>query len=444
MKEVVHLEVMHTICCGIDVHKKKLVACIRRGRKEEVREYGATTKEIKEMVSWIKEHKCEIVAMESTSVYWKPLVNIFEMEDIDFIIVNARDSRHLPGRKTDVQDAQWIAQLLQLGQLRGSYIPSREQRELRDVCRYRKKLVEERTRAINRLQKHLEGANIKLSSIVSDIKGVTSLNLLDYMINNQDALDEAKAKELIITRISASVEEVVEAMEGIVTDVQKILIKENIDHMKELAFRITRLDEIIDQFMSEEATDDEDDNQTPDDKKDNDDQILEDKKPKLSYKEAIKLLIQIPGVGIRNAQTILAEIGLDMSRFSTAGHLASWAAICPGNNESAGKRKSGRTKKSNKMLKTTLSQAATAAIKNKNSFFSAQYQRLVVRRGKKRATMAVAHSILISIYHMLSEGTEFVDLGSDYYNQFNTEKKANSYIKKLESLGYHVIAEKIA
>ena len=443
MREVVHLEVMHTVCCGIDVHKKKLVACIRRGRKEEVREYGATTKEIKEMVSWIKEHEVEIVAMESTGVYWKPLVNIFEMEDINFIIVNARSSRHLPGRKTDVQDAQWIAQLLQLGQLRGSYIPSREQRELRDVCRYRKKLVEERSRALNRLQKHLEGANIKLSSVVSEIGGVTSLNILDYMINNQEALiDEEKARELIITRISASVEDIVEAMDGIVTDVQRFLMKENIEHMKDLEIRITRLDELVHKIMTRVATEDEDEDvdtktHTPEDKKD-------DEKSSLSYQEAIKLLIQIPGIGVRTAQNILAEIGLDMSRFPTSGHLASWASVCPGNNESAGKRKSGKTKKGNKMLKSTLVQAATSAVKNKSSFLNAQYQRIAVRRGKKRATTAVAHSILISIYHILNEGMEFVDLGSDYYNQFNPEKKANYHARKIEELGYMINMKKIA
>ena len=421
MKELIHIDIVYTICCGIDVHKKKLVACMRRGRKEEVREFGATTKEIKEMAKWIKENECEMVAMESTSVYWKPLVNIFEMQDIAYMVVNASESRHLPGRKTDVKDSQWLAQLLQHGLLKSSYIPSREQRELREACRYRKKLTEERTRALNRLQKHLEGANIKLSSIVSDIDGVTSLNLLDYVINHENVIDEAKARELIITRISASVEEVVEAMDGIITDFQRIMMKENVEHIKELAVRIRRMDEIIEEYMCLED---------------------EKKEDELGYKKAIKLLEGIPGVGQKSAEIILAEIGLDMSRFPTSGHLASWAGVSPGNNESAGKRKSGKTKKSSKVLKSTLAQSAQSAAKNKSSFFHAQHQRISVRRGKKRATIAVAHSIIISIYHMLKEGKEFVDLGSDYYNQFNTEKKANSYVKKLESLGYKVVVEK--
>jgi transposase len=401
------LEALYLKCCGVDVHKKKLVACLRIGRKKQIREFGAKTKDIKEMVNWLKDHDCEMVAMESTSVYWKPLVNIFEMKELDYMVVNAKDFKNVPGRKTDVADSEWLAQLLQHGLLKSSYIPTREQRELREACRYRKKIIEERARGLNRLQKQLEGANIKLSSIVSNIEGVTSMNLLDYVLNNEDDIDEAKARELIISRISASVEEVVDAMDGILTDFQKRLMKEVIEHLKGLAIRILKMDELIDEYMED-------------------------------YHAAIKKLEKIPGIGKKSAEVILAEIGLDMGRFPTASHLASWAGVCPGNNESAGKRLSGKSKKRNSILKTTLIQSATTAVKNKNSFFHAQYLRLSTKRGKKRATVAVAHSILISIYHILQEDKEFVDLGSDYYNQFNTEKKANSYLKKLVALGYHV------
>ena len=411
MKEVIYTEAMYNICCGLDIHKNIIVACLRLGRKEEIREFGTRTKDIKELVSWLKENDCEMVAMESTSVYWKPFVNIFEIEDVKYMVVNARDFRHVPGRKTDIEDSRWLAQLLIQGMLRASYIPSREQRELREACRYRKKLTEERARGLNRLQKLLEGANIKLSSIVSDIDGKTSLNLLDYVINNEDEIDEAKAKELIITRISASVEKVVEAMDGIVTNFQRLMLREVVAHIKELAVRVRTMDEIIAEYMAD-------------------------------YKELIDRLSKIPGIARRSAEIIISEIGVDMERFPTAGHLASWAGVAPGNSESAGKRKNAKTKKSSKVLKSTLAQSAQAAARNKNSFYHAQHQRITVRRGKKRATIAVAHSILTSIYHMIKFNVEFEDLGSDYYNQFNTEKKAESYIRKLENLGYEVVAVK--
>lgn len=407
------MEVIYNRCCGIDVHKNKLVACLHIGRKKEIREFTGMSKDIKEMATWLEENECEMIAMESTSVYWKPLVNIFEIRGLDFMVVNARDFKNVPGRKTDIADSEWLCQLLQHGLLKSSYIPTREQRELREACRYRKKLTEERARGLNRLQKQLEGANIKLSSIVSNIDGKTSMNLLEHVLNSEDEIDEVKAKELIITRIGASTMEVVEAMDGIVTPFQKVMMKEVIIHLNELASRIASMDDIIDEYMSD-------------------------------YGTAIEMLEQIPGVGKRSAEIILAEIGLDMERFPTSAHLASWAGVSPGNNESAGKRKSGKSTKGNKILKSTLAQSAKTAAKNKNSFFHAQYQRISIRRGKNRATIAVAHSILISIYHMLKDGMEFVDLGADYYNQFNTEKKANSYIKKLESLGYAVAIEKAA
>lgn len=232
------MEAIYIKCCGIDVHKKKLVACLRTGRKSEIREFGAKTKDIKELVNWLKESECEMIAMESTSVYWKPLINIFEMKHLDFMVVNAKDFKSVPGRKTDVADSEWLAQLLQHGLLKSSYIPTREQRELREACRYRKKIIEERARGRNRLQKQLEGANIKLSSIVSSIEGTTSMNLLEYVLNNEDEIDEAKARELIISRISASVSEVVEAIDGIITDFQKRLMKEVIEHLNGLAVRI--------------------------------------------------------------------------------------------------------------------------------------------------------------------------------------------------------------
>ena len=401
------MDVLYKTCCGIDVHKMKLVACLCKGHKQEIKEFSAKTKDIKAMANWLEENQCEMVAMESTSVYWKPLVNIFEMRGLNYMIVNAKDFKAVPGRKTDVLDSAWLADLLRHGLLTSSFIPSREQRELREATRYRKAITEERARALNRLQKLLEGANIKIGSVLSTITGKTTMNLLDYVLNNDEMMDEKTAETLIISRLSASVKEVTEAMEGIMTPFQKTMMKQVLTHLNELSERIEEMDIIIDTYMTE-------------------------------YWEAIKKLEQIPGVGKKSAEIILAEIGLDMNQFPTAGHLASWAGVAPGNNESAGKRKSGRTRKGNKILKSTLAQAAKSAAKNKNSFFHAQYQRIAIRRGKNRATMAVAHSILIAIYHMLKDDQEFIDLGSDYYHQFNTEKKINSYLKKLAALGYRV------
>ncbi len=401
------MDVLYKTCCGIDVHKMKLVACLCKGHKQEIKEFSAKTKDIKAMANWLEENQCEMVAMESTSVYWKPLVNIFEMRGLNDMIVNAKDFKAVPGRKTDVLDSAWLADLLRHGLLTSSFIPSREQRELREATRYRKAITEQRARALNRLQKLLEGANIKIGSVLSTITGKTTMNLLDYVLNNDEMMDEKTAETLIISRISASVKEVTEAMEGIMTPFQKMMMKQVLTHLHELSERIEEMDIIIDTYMTE-------------------------------YWEAIKKLEQIPGVGKKSAEIILAEIGLDMNQFPTAGHLASWAGVAPGNNESAGKRKSGRTRKGNKILKSTLAQAAKSAAKNKNSFFHAQYQRIAIRRGKNRATMAVAHSILIAIYHMLKDDQEFIDLGSDYYYQFNTEKKINSYLKKLAALGYRV------
>jgi len=405
------MEVIYKVCCGIDVHKKTLVACMRKGRKKEIREFGGNTKDIRAMAAWLKSNDCELVAMESTSVYWKPLVNIFELEDINYIVINAKEYKNVPGRKTDVQDSEWISDLLRHGLLKSSFIPTREQRELRDATRYRKSITQEKTRAVNRLHKMLECANIKLSSVVSDIQGVSSKKLLAQVIENGGAISIEQVESLITTKLSASKEELAEALEGIVTPLQKFMMEEVISHIDALSQNIAKMDAVIEAYME-------------------------------GYLSEIEKLIEIPGIGLTSAQIILAEIGLDMNQFPTAGHLASWAGLSPGNNESAGKKKSGKSRKGNQILKSTLVQSAKTAVKNKQSFYYAQYQRLAVKRGKNRATVAVAHSMLIAIYHILKNDKKFVDLGVDYYNQFNTEKKANSYRKKLAALGYEVDLKK--
>lgn len=400
------MKVIYKSCCGIDVHKMKLVACLKKGNKQEIKEFSAKTKDIKKLADWLLNEKCEMIAMESTSSYWKPLVNIFEIKGLDFIIINAKEYKNVPGRKTDVADSEWIADLLKHGLLKASYIPTRDQRELREATRYRKSITQERTRALNRLQKMFEGANIKITSILSELTGITCMSLIEYVLNNEEDIDVNKANELIKTNISATVEEVVDSMEGIITPFQKTMMKEVIKHLNELNERINDMNKIIDEYMKD-------------------------------YQENIKKLEKIPGVGKISAQIILAEIGQDMSRFPTENHISSWAGVCPGNNESAGKKRSGKSRKGNKILKSTLVQCAKSAVSNKKSFFYAQYQRICIRRGKNRATLAVAHSILISIYFMLKYNLEFNDLGSDFYNKFNTEKKINSYLKKLKELGWN-------
>lgn len=402
------MEIIYNSCCGIDVHKNKLVACLKmKGKKNVIKEFSGQTDDIKNMANWLLENNCEKIAMESTASFWKPLVNIFEITKLDYTVINAREYKNLPGKKTDVIDSEWIADLLQHGMLRDSYIPNREQRELREATRYRKSLTQERTRGLNRLQKMLEGANIKITSILSNVYGVTSRNLIEFVLENDEDMTLEKANELVTTRIHAKLEDVVKAMNGIITPFQKTMVKKVMKHIDELTERIQEMDEIIDEYMKE-------------------------------YEKNKKKLKKMPGLGKRSAEIILAEIGQDMTRFPTSGHISSWAGVCPGNNESAGKRRNGKTRKGNKILKSTLVECAQSAVRRRDTFFYAQYQRIAMRRGKKRAILAVAHSILIAIYYMIREDKEYEDLGADFYNKFNKEKKANAYIKKIKELGYDV------
>ena len=394
-------------CCGIDTHKKLLVACFQNGNKQEVREFSALTKSIKELAQWLLENKCQMVAMESTGVYWKPVYNILELYEVPVMVVNAQHLKNVPGHKTDVKDARWIAELTRYGLLRASFIPDKDQRELRDVVRYRKSLTEERSRELNRLEKTLEGANIKLSSIVSSLNGVSSKKLI-----NQAMTDEGVTEENIFSLLHVSMlnkaDEIILAMEGVFTPIQRQLVKAILDHIDDMTKRINDLSNIIKGHMQK-------------------------------YEDELKRLDEIYGIGPTSAEIIISEIGKDMSRFPTAGHLCSWAGISPGNNQSAKKNMSGRTTKGNKTLKSTLIQCAQSAIKKKESYFHAQYQKLVVRRGANRAKVAVAHSMLIAIYHMLKNGESFKDLGSDYYSKFNTQSKINYHIKKINELGAVVV-----
>ena len=399
-------------CCGIDVHKKLLVACFIHGNKQEVKSFGATTRELLQLTDWLQQGGCQMVAMESTASYWKPLYNILESSGINAMVVNARHMKAVPGRKTDVQDAAWIADLLQHGLLKSSYIPNKDQRELRELVGYRKSLVGERNRELNRLQKMLEGANIKLSGTITDINGKSARNILEIILSgtrmDNDKIVEMRKKKLIASNLKATDSQLVDDLNGFITPLQRRMMKELLSHLDELNIHIKNLDDEIDHHM----------------------------KPK--EKQSVEAIKEITGIANISAQTIIAIIGTDMSRFPTDAHLSSWAGLCPGNNESAGKRRAGKTRKGNSLLRSTLVVCAHSAVHCKNSYFHAQFERIRAHRGGKRAYIAVAHSMLIAIYHILKDGVPFKDLGSDYYNQFNKERKINSYLKKLKALGWEV------
>ena len=397
------METVYERCCGIDVHKKIIVACLRIGRKHETKEFGTSTEDLRNLANWLLENDCQLAAMESTGSYWKPVYNVLEVLGQEIIVVNAHHIKNVPGRKTDVKDAEWIAQLLQCGLLKASYIPNRDQRELREIARYRKSLVEERAREINRLEKTLQGANIKLSSVVTNIVGKSGRNVIDALVG--EGLSEENVDGMLRGTLREKRNDILKYCDGYLSSLQRKLVRAILDHIDDMSRRIADVDDIIDGQMRD-------------------------------YEEAVKKLVEIPGIAKRSAQVILAEIGLDMSRFPTAGHLAAWAGLAPGNNESAKKQNHAKSRKGNVTLKTTLIQSAKTAKAKKGSFFKAQFDRLAVKRGKNRAVVAVAHSMLIAIYNMLAFDVPFCDLGEDYYNHFNTEKKINHYLKKLKNLGW--------
>lgn len=387
-----------------------MVACFIHGKEQEIREFGATTRELLELADWLQAGNCQMVAMESTASYWKPLYNILESSSLHAMVVNARHMKAVPGRKTDVKDAEWMADLLQHGLLQASYIPDKDQRELRELVGYRKSLVADRTRELNRLQKMLEGSNIKLSGSVAEINGMSSRSILEVLLSgeriDESKLDQMKKEKKIAHNLRTPFAQLAEDLNGVMTPLQRRMMKELLSHVDELNIHIQNLNDEIDNRMKPEE------------------------------KQAVEAIKDITGIANDTARAIIAVIGTEMSRFPTDAHISSWAGMCPGNNESAGKKHSGKTRKGNQLLRTTLVVCAHAAVKVKNSYFHAQFQRICAHRGKKRAYVAVAHSILIAVYHVLRDGVKFQDLGAEYYNQFNKERKINAYLKKLKALGW--------
>ena len=349
------------------------------------------------------------VAMESTGVYWKPVYNLLEAEPIEVLVVNAQHIKAVPGRKTDVKDAEWIADLLRHGLLKGSYIPHRAQRELRELVRYRRSLIEERARELNRIQKVLEGANIKLSSVVSDINGMSARLIIRALIEGKN--DPAALAQLAKGRLKQKTEELRRALKGVIGPHQRMMLAEQWRHVEYLDEAIARLDREIEERTS-------------------------------PFHEALELIDTIPGVGRQSAEQIVAEIGTDMSRFPTAAHLASWAGMAPGNHESAGKRLSGRTRKGNKKLRSCLVECARAAARTKNTYLSAKYHRIAKRRGANRASVAVGRTILEMIYYILTRKEPYRELGADYWDRQREASIVRQTVKRLEGLGYEVKLEK--
>jgi transposase len=428
------MEVIYPRCAGLDVHKKTVVACViltrRDGRKEtETRTFGTTTGELEELAAWLQGWRCTHVAMESTGVYWKPVYNILE-DHHEVLLVNARHVKKVPGRKTDVSDAEWLADLLRHGLLRGSFVPPREQRKLRELTRQRSKLVEERAAVVNRLQKVLEDANIKLAAVATDVMGVSGRAMLTALVEGQ--ADPATMAELARGRMRGKREALRQALMGRVQEHHRFLLAQHLTH-------IDFLDEQIEQFSQEIRVQIERMSTMPEYTvpAPASTSAAAQSAP-LTYARAIELLDTIPGINRWLAEVIVAEMGIEMSRFPSHKHLASWSGVAPGNNESAGKRYSGKTPPGNRYLRKALVQAAHGAARTKNTYLKAKYHRLAARRGKKRAIVAVAHSILVSAYHMLLRHEPYLERGDNYFDELKRQSVLNRLVHRIEKLGYQV------
>jgi transposase len=403
------MDVLYERCCGLDIHKRTVVACLVMPGPDgkpvkEVRSFGTMTDELLQLADWLLAAGCTHVAMESTGVYWKPIWNLLEAQ-FELLLVNARHVKAVPGRKTDAKDCEWLADLLRHGLLHGSFVPDRPQRELRELTRYRTSLVQERSAEVNRLQKTLEGANIKLGDVATDIMGLSSRQMLMALVAGET--DAAAMAQLAHGRLRDKLPELERALSGRVGPHQRFLLAQQLAHI-----------DFLDAAIAEVSA-----------------QITERLRP---FEEELQRLVTIPGIGRRTAEVLLAEIGTEMHRFPTPAHLASWAGMCPGNDESAGKRRSGKTRKGSPWLRSTLIEAARAAGRSKHTYLSAQYHRLAARRGTKRAAVAVGHTILVIVYHLLSEDDVYCDLGDRYFDERDGQAVERRLVARLEGLGYTV------
>jgi len=415
-EEVSTVELLVPRCAGLDVAKDEVVACVRvpdgqGGRRQEVRAYPTFTSGLEALAEWLAAEGVVQVVMEATGQYWKPVWYVLEERGVALMLVNARHVKILPGRKTDVADAAWLAELLEHGLLRGSFVPPAAIRELRDLTRYRKRLIQAHTAEVQRVQKTLEDAHIKLSVVASDSFGVSGRAMLAALVGGER--DPEVLAELARGRLRNKLPQLRQALRGRFSDHHALLLRLALGHLEHLEGAIAALDTEVDRVIA-------------------------------PFARARDQLDTITGVGKRAAETIIAEIGVDMTVFPTAGHLASWAGRCPGNNLTGGKRRSGKPTKGNRWLGEVLTECAWAAARSRDTYLSAQYWRLARRIGKKKAAIAVGHSILVIAWHLLANDCDYADLGGDYFVRRDTDRARQRAIAQLQALGYRVTLEPLA
>ncbi len=452
------MDTLHPLCAGLDVHKDTVVACVRwldqhQRSHQEVKTFGTTTPDLLELLDWLQAHAVPVVAMESTGVYWKPVFNLLEAH-LEVILVNPEHIQKVPGRKTDVKDCAWIAQLLQHGLLRASFVPPRPIRDLRDLTRQRTQLVREKASTANLIQKVLEDANIKLGSVATDVLGVSGRDMLRALIAGVDS--GVALANLARGRLRDKLPQLRKARTGRVTEHHRFLLQLHLDHLTHLESLIGQLDRRIGAEMEKDRPPEP----PPGSGSPTPAASLPEvpapagpgasgpgtppAKPAQGLWSALWLLTTIPGISRRVAEVVLAEVGTDMGRFPTHQHLASWAGVCPGNHESAGKRRSGRAGPGNHWLRVALVQAARAATRTKGTYLSAQYRRLVRRCGKKKALLRVAHSMLVMCYQVMRKGEPYRELGADYLDKLAPGQRVLQLVRQREKLGHKVTLEATA
>jgi transposase len=404
------LSVVIPCCCGIDVHKKSLTACLLANGAsgevvKEIRVFSTVTAGLQELAAWLRQRGCRHVVVESTGVYWKPVFNVLEPAGLEVVLVNAQHVKNVPGRKTDVKDAEWLATLLRVGLLRSSFVPPQELRELRELTRYRTQVIRQRAQECNRIQKLLEDGNIKLASVASNILGASGRDMLAALAQGQTSA--VQLANLARGRLRDKLPQLEEALRGVLSDTQRWLLGEQLRKVGDLDEAIERLDAKIAGLC-------------------------------LPFAKAMALLDQVPGINERVAQVIVAEVGLDMSRFRTPAQLAAWAGVCPGNYQTAGKQKTGKARAGNRWLRAALVQAAWAAGRTKGTSLQATFGRLKGRRGVKRACLAVAHRLLRIVHHLLSTGKPYQEEGPDYYQATDRERLKEKLLARLRRMGFRV------